>query len=376
MFCGVGDYTYALALALAQSGEVDVRVVTSIGANPGKLPSKLEVLPVVKSWRLHEVIQVLREVRSWRPDLVHIQLPSVAYGDKILPYLLPLCVRLVGIRVVQTWHFCAAAPEIFRLMPFKFLCSVVVPGILFTVHESYEKRMAIPFRWLFRRKFVKYIPTVSAIQAVELSGSQRSELRAKYTRTGCFMVVYFGFLYPGKGVEQLFEIADASESQLVIVGGSFSGPEVRVFPKFMRTETAGYADSIRRLAETDKWRGKVTLTGFLPPGEVAQIIASADAVVLPFLAGSNTWNTSVYAVQAQGTFLLTTSKERRGYDTALNTYFAMPGDIDTMKTVLRQYAGQRATRRIPPESAWQSTSNVHLRLYKTQISGGLESVTQ
>ena len=84
-----------------------------------------------------------------------------------------------------------------------------------------------------------------------------------------------------------------------------------------------------------------SFTGYLPTAKVARILAAADAVVLPFLHGSGEWNTSVSAAQIQGTSVLTTSKDKSGYDRASNTYFASPQDIDGMRNALKKHLGTR-----------------------------------
>ncbi|MEK7692392.1 MAG: glycosyltransferase, partial [Bdellovibrionota bacterium] len=117
-------------------------------------------------------------------------------------------------------------------------------------------------------------------------------------------MVYFGFIYPNKGVELLFEIAVPEKHHIVLVG--------------YFNEAEPYHKAIMERVRQGRWAGKVTVAGFLPPEEAARILAAADAVILPFLGGGGAWNTSLHGAALQGTFVLTTSGERHGYDAREN----------------------------------------------------------
>lgn len=345
MKCGVGDYSHQLALALARAPGLQLAVVTSRAAAAlGSLPDA-EFLPIVEGWRFRDLGAIARVVRSWQPDVVHIQYPTQGYARSWMPWLLPLWLRLAAIPVVQTWH------EVYphRLI-FRFLSKAVVPGGLVVVREGYEKRLARPLRWVLRNKTVRFIPNASAIPAVSLTESDRQDVRAKFAAANARMVVYFGFIFPPKGVELLFQIADPADSHVVIVG------DLR--------ETDPYQQSVRRLAESEPWSGKVTLAGFLSAQEAARVIAAADAVVLPFREGGGDWNTSIHGAQLQGTFVLTTSKHRRGYFPAENTYFAVPDDVHEMKAALTSYMGTRSARELLPKHSWESIREAHIELYR------------
>jgi glycosyltransferase involved in cell wall biosynthesis len=163
--------------------------------------------------------------------------------------------------------------------------------------------------------------------------------------------VFFGFVYPDRGTELLFQIADPGQHHLVFIS-DLNLADV-------------YQKSILEHAKCDPWAGNVTITGYLPAEEVAQILAAADAVVLPFKDGGGMWNTSIRAAISQGTFVLTTAQEKHGYDSNDNTYYARPDDIADMQNALRTYMGRRnKTTRIGLRDDWDSIAQAHLSLYK------------
>ncbi len=82
------------------------------------------------------------------------------------------------------------------------------------------------------------------------------------------------------------------------------------------------------------------------PEEIPLDTNSADVVILPFKHGSHSANTSTKATVLQGTYLITTSLTRRGYDAGENTHFVAPDDWDGMRHAL-----ERPTTKSP----WRNT---------------------
>jgi glycosyltransferase involved in cell wall biosynthesis len=215
---------------------------------------------------------------------------------------------------------------------------------------------------LIRRKEFRFIPNASSIPLIRLTGEERAVVRSEIGVHIGEMIVYFGFASPAKGIESLFEIADPQRHRLVLIC-DLSAEDT-------------YQASILDLASRGDWTGKVTVTGFLPPEHAARLLAAADAAVFPFLNGGGEWNSSIHGAAAQGTFVLATSLDRRGYDAVNNIYSAAPGDIGNMRQALREHLGRR---RPPPadspEAEWDSIAEAHLELYRTLLgrTGGAHS---
>jgi glycosyltransferase involved in cell wall biosynthesis len=207
------------------------------------------------------------------------------------------------------------------------------------------------YRWLIRHKEFRFIPNASSIPPVRLSGEERAAVRSEAGAHVGEMIVYFGFASPGKGIELLFRVADPERHRLVLIC-DLSAED-------------GYHASIIDLASRGDWAGKVTVTGFLPPEDAGRLLAAADAAVFPLLNGGGEWNSSIHGAAAQGTFVLATSLDRRGYDAVKNIYYAVPGDVEEMRQALREHLGRR---RPPPadslEAQWDSIAEAHLELYR------------
>ena len=144
-----------------------------------------------------------------------------------------------------------------------------------------------------------------------LTDADRNLIRTRMGASGSGLIVYFGFAYPAKEIEALFEIADPQRDRLVLICDL--------------SPADAYQASILAHANRDDWAGKVTVAGFLPPDEAANPLAAADAVVLPFRDGGGEWNSSIHSAAIQGTFVLTNSREAQGYDEDANIDHALPG---------------------------------------------------
>jgi len=350
MKCGVGEYTKKLAEALAALPEVSVSVLTDIRAREYSHESNVEVMPLIKAWRIREVFQFLSLLRRWKPDIVHIQYPTQGYYEnRLLPWLIPLAAFLLLKKVVQTWHeFYGDPPDL------KLLLKAIVPMQLVVVRPQYWEHLHPKLQKILRKEKITFIRNGSTIHQKTLSKPEQADERRKYIKQQKRLIVFFGFVYPHKGTELLFDIADPELDQIVIAG-QFG-------------DDAEYHKNIIERASTSTWTGKITFTGFLSPDDAATLMAVADAVILPFRTGGGEWNTSIHGAVLQGAFVLTTSQALNGFDEARNVYYAKIDDVLEMKAALNRYAGKR--RGYDPAidiDEWQQIAAEHYSLYKSIV---------
>jgi len=353
MRCGVGDYTACLAKALGKRKDTRVAVLSDEAAGLAHPEDNIEIFPIIRGWTILDVVRILRKLRDWRPDVVHIQYPTQGYGRHILPWLLPLMLLLLKVPVIQTCHgyFHTRLTHSLRALP-----NLMISGTVIVVTPNHENMMHPLYRWIARHKHFQFIPNASSIPKVHLSDQERATIRAKYARGADRLITFFGFASPGKGIETLFEIADPGSSYLVLICDLTSAD-----PTHKSSYT--YHELLRDRLNREPWSGRATVTGFLPPDEVGRILAASDAAVFPFRDGyGGIWNTSTKAATLQGTFVLVTSREKHGYDPEDNVYYALPGDLADMRRALSLYirrrndAGGRNTD-------WDSVADAHVQCY-------------
>lgn len=341
--CGVGDYTEHLALALSKQAGVRVAVLADEQVAHAPHDPRVEVFPVARGWKVSDIPRIMKVLKEWNPDIVHIQYPTQGfYGPKFLPYDIPLIVKCLGRKVVQTWH------EHFPWNRTSIYVNGFATSRIIVVKPDFSARMSRFFRIFLPSKEFRFIPNASTIPRVLLTDEERYSLRERVSGGSKLLVTYFGFVYAHKGLEHLFRIADPERHHIVLICDlNPSDP---------------YHRKILDLAHGRTWSGHTTITGHLPEREVGELLCATDAAVFPFIHGAGIWNTSIHAAAIQGTFVLTTSKERRGFDEQENIYFSTPGNDDEMRTALDSYIGRKNPN--PPRQDWEEIAREHLDLYR------------
>ena len=351
MKCGVGDYSCKLVKSLAAYAKIQVGVLTTVfDSNEGGADG-LEVFPVMKSWSLAETLKVIKIIRHWSPDIVHIQYPTQGYGTGLLQWFLPMISFLMRKKVVQTWHEGYSR----RNAPKLFL-KAIIPSGLVVVRPQYKEKLLPILRWALRNKRFVFIRNASVFPRIDLGEQEKDALRRQYLRKQKRLILFLGFVYPHRGVELLFEIANPTSDQLVIAGKIID-------------EGGEYHQEIMRRALAEPWLGKVTITGFLPAADVSALLAAADAVVLPFRVGGGEWNTSIHGAVLQGAFVITTSLTPNGYDNKRNVYYAKVDNVQEMKSALDVYAGRRREYDHDVDrDEWLQIAVEHHSLYEALLS--------
>lgn len=340
--CGVGDYTEKLATALTKVHGLHVGVLTTV--LPGRVRShQVELVEAAKNWSFSELLKLIRAVRQWKPDFVHIQYPSQGFFFRRLPSFLPLIYKLIGIRVILTWH----EPHRQRGVLHFVIQALGAHGLIF-VRPNYLAMLPASFRSLIKFIPQATIPNANALPVSSLEKYQRLKLRDRYLHSRNRLVVFFGFVYQGKGIESLFDIATSSSDSLVIAGA---------------IKDNAYAQQLAELARLKGWSDdQINFTGFLSPPDAADLLAVADAVVLPFVGGGGEWNTSIHSALAQGTLVITTAVPPSGYEALRNLFTAAPSDINAMRTALDQLAGHRVAP-LSSDAQWQGIASAHVAFY-------------
>lgn len=349
LICGVGDYTHSLVKAIAAYGGIRVSILTSIGAPQHDVADEVQLFPVMRDWRMSELLKAVKILWISSSDIVHIQYPTQGYKGELLSWLLPLIAFLMRKKVVQTWH------EIYtHSHSAKLLLKAIVPGGLVVVRPEYKKQFPPKLHWIFKNKKFLFIRNASSIPPIELTKKNQVEIKRKYIKQQKRLIVFFGFIYASKGVELLFDIANPELDQIVIVGQLENDNE--------------YSQKILERADEFPWAGKVTFTGFLAPRDVASLLSVSDAVILPFRAGGGEWNTSIHTAVLQKAFVLTTSKSSSGFDKKNNVYYSRIDNIQEMKSALNTYAGKYRKKDSEIDTCeWINIAAEHYKLYEALL---------
>lgn len=314
-----------LCEALAQSG-VEVHLLTTQGthADAGSEVG-LTVHPQMRKWRWRNLPRLMWFLYLNKPDAILLIYIDWIYGCHPMITFLPTLTQWLGLNAVFVTQFenengLSGSPTTphFRVRLIKALVSRIVG--LKHLHSSYgtllrDSRRIIALSDRHLDAFERELPGVSDKATVipappimrlvsdECAGDARIRGRESLgAARDEFLLIYFGYLYPLKGVETLLRAFGGVvthcpvSTRLIVVGGALD---------------AAYADSLRRLADECQVAKRVIWTGFCEPeNEAASLyLHASDLCVLPFEAGVRLNNSSFAVAATHGLPIVTTRGE-------------------------------------------------------------------
>jgi glycosyltransferase involved in cell wall biosynthesis len=200
--CGVGDFTAGLINALQERGVT----VSVVHRHP---------------WRLRDIPGLLRDLRTGRPDLVHLQYPTHGFRRSLVPHLLHL--GMIGWPRLTTLHDYAGQRWLVRLGMSVF----TLGGHVVTTGPLDQRAFVRRHPWMAQRSSV--IPIGSNIPA------------APWQPSGNFTIVHFGMLRPGKGIEDMIQLAKLCRQS--------GRPYRTVIAGAIVPHARDYADALFKMAE-------------------------------------------------------------------------------------------------------------------------------
>lgn len=336
-FCGVGDYTGYLADKLSCRDDIQLGVLT---ASPLQQSDAQKIQFFISRNKSVSAVDGIKAIKEFKPDIVHIQYPTRHSVSRWIPCIAKWLFRT---RVIQTWH------EHYNectLLSYRNLFGL--DGLVY-VRRNLPEKLPAWLRWFVKGIHQKFIPNASTIPTANLTADEQDELR----KTICSdrkIVTYFGFANPNKGVELLFSIADPKKHHLLLLCD-------------LSVENL-YQKKLIELSQSDVWRGRVTVMGYLEAEKVARFLSISDAVVFPFIAGAGEWNTSVQAALASGAPVLATAygSSETGYQLERNLYLSPCGDIKNLQLGLATIIGKRG--RPAHTNDWDLIAQSHREFYE------------
>lgn len=317
--CGVGDYTHKLAEALRGAG-VDVDLV--------KHPLGLLDAPGVS-----------RTLAAARPDVVHIQYPTVGFGAHLGPSLLSVLRPCV-----VTVHEASRLHLLRRLAMTPF--SLRSPRLIFTTHhERAYAGSRLP--WIRGRSSV--IPVGSSIPAAPSIPKDGDE------------VVCFGLFRPQKGLEDVLRLAELSRDR---------GSGVRV--RFIGSPDPRKMDYFAALQARAKGL-PVSWDVGLSEEEVSRTLARARAAYMPFPDGAVDYRTSLLALLTNGVAVVTTKGENTSPALAEAVAFAagpeeaLAAVAGILKDEDRRAELDRRARAFARGFSWAAIAEAHRAVYASAL---------
>ncbi len=328
---GVGDYTRRLGEALLARGH-DVFVFTisdsrfqvlDLAHPDSNLQSAICNLQSDWGWRCWRA--VIAALEQTRPDVLHIQYQTGAYGMRPAINLLPWRLRrLPGRpRIAVTAHD-LLLPYLFpkavwlrRWVTRRLLANadaVVVTNeadltqLIDDRRPMTNDRRRSHLHAIRNTQYVKsidpvLIPIGSNIAVAPPPGYERGAWRARLGVAGDdSLVAYFGLISRSKGLHVLLDALERLPPgfRLLVVGGAATQPQDRT-----------YAAQIERQIDERGLSARVTITGHCDEQTVSAHLLAADIAALPFADGASFRRGSLLAALAHGVPTITTTDDRR-----------------------------------------------------------------
>jgi glycosyltransferase involved in cell wall biosynthesis len=321
----------ALALFLcerfARRG-IEVHLLTSRGAHPKTpLPASLHIHPLLPNWGWLQLPRLAWFLFTCQPDAILLQYIDWIYGHQPMITFAPALARWFcpnkrfvtlfnnengksislpsyGILSRLTWWLAARfmAGDAQNLHQ-SYGALLRDSNAIITQAEEHLKAFARAHPGVEEKaNLIPCPPILRIVPEAENSARRRGRERLGINDQS-FLVVYFGYLYPSKGVETLLRAFGhivattiGSEARLVIVGGS---------------ENPSYLEELQHLVEETGGLGRVHWTNHCEPEDEAAslFLRASDLCVLPFDAGVRLNNSSFAVAASHGLPIVTTRGE-------------------------------------------------------------------
>lgn len=321
---GGADHAFRMCQYLA-GREIEIHVLTSCIENVATDPS-LRIYPVMRTWSWAEMPRLLRIARRYRPDVLNIHFSGGIYADQPMVTFAPTFMKkaLPGLRVVTQIEYpepvsvhrlsfqarggrkLAARLAGTRDVDYGYGTILRDSDRIILLSDAYRPMLSPHYSGIDDKCVLIPPPPLMRMCAKPADWARRQGREKLGVGPDEFLVAYFGYIYPGKGIETLLRgfqsvVKQKGKVRLVVVGGS---NEI-VLKRLGRNN---YARELQGLAREIGLDGKVSWTGYYPAeSDLGSIyLRAADACVLPFDDGVLLHRSSFAAAAVHGLPIITT----------------------------------------------------------------------
>lgn len=389
---GVGDYTRCLASALAIRGHT-VAVVTGYAetehcakipieppschvyhdGNEGKNTATFQVVRNISGWGWRCWTEGIATLDMLRPDRVHIQYQTGAYGMHPAINLLPW--RLRGLpnrpRIAVTFHDV--------LEPYLFPKAGALRRWV-TMRLAHDADVVVATcaedaaRLQQSNANILRIPIGSNIAVAPPANYDRATWRASLgVGPDAVLIAYFGLFAHAKGIDTLLyawnhlrELAGSGRAMyLLLIGGAATAPQDRA-----------YAAHIHTLLDALQLREATILTGHVDSAHVSAHLLAADCVALPFRHGVSLRSGSLLAALSHGVPVVTTQPAKEegvasGFVDGEHVLLVPPEDSLSLARALQRVIADarlrehlsRGARALSTQFGWDEIAERHEQVY-------------
>ncbi|HLF27052.1 MAG TPA: glycosyltransferase family 4 protein [Anaerolineae bacterium] len=352
--CGINDYTEQLASALTRAGQT----VNLLGTAHDRL-----------GWGVRRLARLLRLVREWQPDIIHLQYQPHLYGHSLWLPLYPALTKQASrsMAFVTTFHSFQREE---RLSISRGQARGLLSGSDAVVVTNLEHRDQAQRALSHLDDRLAVIPVSANILMVSISPAQRERIRCEWgVEPEGLALVNFGFPRADKG---LYDVIRA-----LAYARAHSVPAIFVQLGEVRPVDEAYVLSVRRLADELDQSSYIRWLGSLPEDIVSACLQAADVYVAPYTDGFSTRRTSALVALAHGLPLVATRNEHSKQPELEHAVAFVPThDPDALGNVLVDLAHDPAERQRLAEAGRRLSTHFdesalagrHVEMYEKAIA--------
>ncbi len=323
MRAGEATHAFHLAKHLAEYGGAEVHVLTTQEHTAGR-DASIHVHSIMQKWAWSELPRFITFLKDCSPDAILLMHIDFVYHDHPMITFAPTICKALFPAVPFVTQF--ENPIGISPKPFSLCTRLLRKGV-----EHWAGKNDVDYRFgtllrdshqiivlsnRHREALAKLAPSAQPKMVLippppiirvcpENNGASREQGRAllKATKED-FLIIYFGYIYPNKGVEtllQAFQIVSRQTRRvrLILAGGILE----REYP-----DRPYYAQELKELPEQLGIADKVTWTGECTwdSDEASLYFHASDVCVLPFDTGMQLNNSSFAAAAMHGIPVITT----------------------------------------------------------------------
>lgn len=319
--CGVGDYTFRLVSELQACGVI-IKVITKY------------------DWKLANIFDIIKQIRSFNPDIVHIQYPTIGYEYGLAPQALSVLWPSV-----ITLHEVSEMNILRRLSLYPF--SIRSKKIIFTnIYEMYYTRRFAPW--------ISFSSNVIPIGSYIPIGAPSGEITLDE-------VVYFGLIRPKKGIEDVITLASLIKDFSININVRIIGlPDPR------------YSKYLEDLQKRTKELPVIWDIG-LAAADVADLLARSKIAYVPYPDGASERRSSLLALLANGVATITTHGKQT--PAKFNRVVEFAQSPAQALRIIERFFGEKKYmvdlakkgQKYAQNLSWEAIAYKHVEIYKSII---------
>lgn len=352
MKAGEADHAYRICTQLAQKG-ADVHVLTTKGSQLPK-DASFVVHDHMRDWSWRDLLRLRSVVKSCAPDVILLIFIGWIYHEHPMITFAPtVCKRAVpGVRVVTLFEYfsswvpgrCSIVTRIIRggiarlaggnTVNYEYGTLLRDSDAIVTLSGKHTKALASVDPTVEKKTWLIPPPPLLKIASGEAS-TIRSVTRSRIgIAPDDFLIAYFGYIYPPKGIETLLKafqlvVEQAPQARLILVGGVVA----QKYP-----DQPNYAEDMEALPAQLGISDKVTWIGAYATDseEPSQYLYASDACAFAHYHGVYLNNSSFAAAAAHGLPIIATRPPwvEEPFVDGENLIFCAPKDPEDMASSL------------------------------------------